>query len=177
MPILNSQTGKNFTAWYSVNIYDCVIGDNCKVGSYTEMGRVIVGNNVSIGAHSFLPEGIFIEDNVFIGPRFCGTNDTYPPSGKEKWGKIKIRKGARIGANVTILPNIEIGENALVGAGSVVTKNIPPGETWMGNPARESVSRRKTSPSSAAPGGGKFTPFLPSTTLKGDLWFGYQTKI
>ena len=143
MPILNSQIGKNFTAWYSVNIYDCIIGDNCKIGSYTEMGHVILGNNVSVGAHSFIPEGVIVEDNVFIGPRFCGTNDMYPPSGKEEWGKILIKMGARIGANVTVLPGVVIGEGALIGAGSIVTKNVPDGETWKGNPARPSVSHRE----------------------------------
>lgn len=127
----------NIKVYHYCNIYpEARIGKNCKIGSYTEIGNVTIGNNVTIGAFSFIPEGITIEDDVWIGPKFCGTNDTYPPSLKSEWGKILIKKGARIGASVTILPNITIGDGALIGAGAVVTCDIPPYEVWAGVPAR-----------------------------------------
>lgn len=94
---------------------------------------VLIGKNVKIQAFAFLPEGVKIEDNVFIGPGVVFTNDKYPPS--EDWSETLVKEGARIGAGCVILPGIIIGRNALIGAGSVVTKNIQDGETWFGNPA------------------------------------------
>lgn len=127
----------NIKVYHYCNIHlEAKLGRNCKIGSFTEIGKVIIGDNVTIGAFSFIPEGVTIEDNCWIGPKFCGTNDTYPPSPKSKWGKILIKKGARIGASVTILPDIIINEGALIGAGAVVTCDIPPYEVWAGVPAR-----------------------------------------
>lgn len=120
------------------NIYpDAQFGDRVKIGVFTEIGPVIIGDNVNIGAMCFIPEGVTIEDDAWIGPRVTFTNDRYPPSKKEQWEKTLIKKGARIGAAVTILCGVTIGENALIGAGSVVTKDVPPGETWAGVPAKK----------------------------------------
>jgi len=84
----------------------------------------------------FIPEGVIISSDVFIAPRVTFTNDKYPPSGKECWGYTVVKSGAAIGAGSIILPGVSIGSNSLVGAGSVVTKNIPDGEVWVGHPAK-----------------------------------------
>jgi len=121
--------------WYYCNIYKTAqIGEDTKVGSYTEIGNnVKIGKKCIISSFVFIPEGVEIEDDVFVGPKVCFTNDKYPPS--KNWSKTIVKKGARIGANATILPGITIGENSLIGAGSVVTKSIPAGEVWAGCPA------------------------------------------
>lgn len=121
------------------NIYESVEwGDNCQVGMFSEIGNnVKVGHRVRIGAMCFIPEGVTIEDDAWIGPHTVMTNDRFPPSPKKDWERTIIRKGARIGAGVTIVCGVEIGEGALIGAGSTVTKDIPPGETWAGNPAQK----------------------------------------
>jgi UDP-2-acetamido-3-amino-2,3-dideoxy-glucuronate N-acetyltransferase len=124
--------------WKSCNIYpDAVLGENVSIGAFTEIGPAVIGNNVRIGAMCFIPEGVTIEDNAWIGPRVTFTNDKFPPSGKENWKPILVKRGARIGAGVTVLPGVVIGENSLIGAGSVVTKNIPAGEKWCGVPAKK----------------------------------------
>lgn len=125
--------------WSPCNIYaTAFIGQNGNIGAFCEIGaNVIIGNNVRIGAMCYIPEGVVIEDDVFLGPRVTMTNDKYPPSGKDNWDKTFIKKGARVGAAVTIVCGITIGENSLIGAGSVVTKDVPPGEQWCGVPARK----------------------------------------
>jgi UDP-2-acetamido-3-amino-2,3-dideoxy-glucuronate N-acetyltransferase len=129
--------GNRLTYYEPCNIYDTAkIGLDCKVGMFSEIGHnVEIGDNVVIGAHCFIPENVFIEDGAWIGPGVFFSNDKYPPSSREKWGKTVVRKGAVIGMRSTILSGIEIGEGAFVGAGSVVTKNIPAGERWCGVPA------------------------------------------
>lgn len=120
------------------NIRECEIGENCIIHSHVWIGdNVIIGNNVRIQAFSFIPEGVRIDDNVFIGPRVTFTNDKNPPSDKTRWQKTYVLEGARIGAGAIILPGVVIGENAMVGAGAVVTKDIPNGEVFVGNPAKE----------------------------------------
>ena len=99
--------------------------------------NVQIGQNVKIQAFAFLPEGVRLEDDVFIGPAVVFTNDLYPPSGRSQWLNTIVKRGAAIGANATILPGIKIGKNVLIGAGSVVTKDVPDGETWVGNPAHK----------------------------------------
>lgn len=119
------------------NLYECELGENCFVGPFVEIQRgVKIGNNVRIESHSFICTKTLIEDNVFIGHGVMFVNDLYPPRRDEtKWGEIIIRRGASIGSNATILP-CEIGRNALIGAGSVVTHNVEPNSIVVGNPAR-----------------------------------------
>lgn len=110
------------------------IPESTKVHSHCWIGKdVKIGENCKIQAFAFIPTGVEIEDDCFIGPNVTFTNDHKPPSGK--WEKTFVRKGAVIGASCTILPGIEIGEKAMIGGGSVVTKNVPAGEVWFGNPA------------------------------------------
>ena len=112
------------------------IGEGTTIHAPVWIGRdVIIGRAVKIQAFVFIPDKVKISDNVFIGPCVCFTNDKHPPSGRENWQQTIIKKGASIGANATILCGITIGENALIGAGAVITKDVPANETWCGNPA------------------------------------------
>ncbi len=130
-----------------INLYGCVIGDETKIGAFVEIQKnVTVGKRCKISSHSFICEGVVIEDNVFIGHGVTFINDSYPRAttldGKlqsEVDWKVEptvIRKGASIGSGSTILANTNIGENVIVGAGSVVTKDVPPNSIVAGNPAR-----------------------------------------
>ena len=123
----------------TANIYEsAIIGEGTKIGAFAEIGnKVKIGKNCSIGYGVFIPENVIIEDNVFIGPGAVFTNDKYAPS-KGKWRlEPPTIVHASIGANSTILPNLTIGKNAKVGAGSVVTKHIHESKVVVGNPARE----------------------------------------
>lgn len=127
-------------AWLLQNIWgNPDIGKGTKIAAFVEIGRgVIIGKNCKIEAFTFIPPGVEIEDNVFIGPHVCFTNDKNPKAqGKWEQKQTLIKRGASIGANSTILPGLIIGEGATLGAGSVLTKDLPPNETWVGNPARE----------------------------------------
>ena len=115
------------------------IGENCNICANVLIENdVIIGNNVTVKSGVQLWDGIVIEDNVCIGPNATFTNDIFPRSKNPDWElkKTKIKKGASIGANATILCGTTIGENAMIGAGSVVTKDIPANEIWVGNPAK-----------------------------------------
>jgi acetyltransferase-like isoleucine patch superfamily enzyme len=121
-----------------VNLYKCRIGKNCKIDAfvYVEEG-VVIGDNCKIRPFVFIPTGVTIEDDVFIGPNVSFTNDKYPKvKGEWKLLQTRIKRGASIGANSVILPGVTIGEEALVGAGSVVTKDVPKRARVAGSPAR-----------------------------------------
>lgn len=130
-----------------VNIYGCTVGEHCKIGAFVEIKpNVSIGNSVKIEPFVFIPDGVTIEDGVFIGPHVTFTNDRFPTA-VTKDGILKtdtdwkiettlVKKGAAIGAGSTIRCGITIGEHALVGAGSVVTKDVPSHTTVVGNPAR-----------------------------------------
>ena len=130
-----------------INLYGCQIGENTKIGAFVEIQKnATVGKNCKVSSHSFICEGVTIEDNVFIGHGVTFINDSYPrataPGGQlqtEQDWKVEqtlVKKGASIGSGATILSNVVIGENAIVGAGSVVTREVPPNTIVAGNPAK-----------------------------------------
>ncbi len=139
--------GKNVKIYQFTNLYGCTIGDNTKVGAFVEIQKnATIGKNCKISSHSFICEGVEIEDNVFIGHGVMFINDKYPRATNSqgelqtendwKVEKTLIKKGASIGTNSVILSNVTIGENSIIGAGSVVTKNIPANVIAAGNPCR-----------------------------------------
>ena len=135
--IKNVKIGNNVKIMPFVNLYGCEIGDNSFIGPFVEIQKgVKIGKNVRIQSHSFLCTGVTVEDNVFIGHGVMFVNDLYPPQFDDKdWKVTIIRRNSSIGNNSTILP-VEIGENAVVGAGSTVTKDVLPSAIIAGNPAK-----------------------------------------
>ena len=139
--LINNKIGENTKIWSFSVVIDSNIGNNVNIGSLCEIYKAQIGNNTRIGKGSFICEGVQIDDDCFIGPHTCFTNDKTPNVSSEYKSqfiplKTHVMKGAKIGANVTILPGLIIGEYSTIGAGSVVTKNVPSYETWCGNPAR-----------------------------------------
>jgi acetyltransferase-like isoleucine patch superfamily enzyme len=139
--------GKNVRIFGFANLYGCEIGDDVKIGTFVEIQKgAKVGNRCKISSHTFICEGVTLEDGVFIGHSVTFTNDLYPraTSGtghlqtEADWQCIKtlVKRGASIGSGATLLCGITIGENAMIGAGSVVTKDVPAGAVVAGNPAR-----------------------------------------
>jgi acetyltransferase-like isoleucine patch superfamily enzyme len=123
-----------------VVLKDAVIGDNCNINCHTFIENdVIIGNNVTVKSGVFLWDGIRVEDDVFIGPNVTFVNDKFPRSKQypEAFQQTVVKKGASLGANATILGGITIGENAMIGAGAVVTKDVPANTVWVGNPAKQ----------------------------------------
>jgi acetyltransferase-like isoleucine patch superfamily enzyme len=142
-PLADVQTasiGSDTRVWqYVVILPGAVIGNNCNINCHTFIENdVVLGDNVTIKSGVFLWDGICIEDNVFVGPNATFVNDKYPKSKNypEAYQKTIIKRGASIGANATILGGLIIGENSMIGAGAVVTRNVPNNEIWVGNPAR-----------------------------------------
>lgn len=131
---------KNLKIWreYLCNINDdAIIGDNVVIHSHCVIfDDVKIGNNTKIQSFCFIPSGITIGNFCFLAPGIKFANDAKPPSNGKHWKKTIIKDNVVIGINSTILPGITIGENAMVGAGSLVTKNIPPNEIWYGSPAK-----------------------------------------
>jgi len=141
------KVGDNVKIYDFVNAYNCSIGDNSKVGTFVEIQKgVQIGKNCKISSHSFICEGVHIEDNVFIGHNVSFINDKLPRSvnaegelqAEDDWHVVEtnVEKGASIGTSSTLLCGITIGENAIVGAGSVVTKDVGSNTIVAGNPAK-----------------------------------------
>ena len=124
---------------FCVILPEAQIGENCNICSHCFIeNNVKIGNNVTVKCGVQIWDGIELEDNVMIGSNVTFTNDRYPRSKNSHWNLLitKVCRGATIGAGAVILPGLTIGENAFIAAGSVVTKDIPAGELWMGNPAK-----------------------------------------
>jgi len=139
--------GQNVRLSKFINLYGCEVGDETKIGAFVEIQKnAKVGKSCKISSHTFICEGVVIEDNVFIGHGVIFINDSYPRAttvggnlqteADWKVERTVIRKGASIGSGATILSNTDIGENAFVGAGSVLTKDVPPHSIVAGNPAK-----------------------------------------
>jgi UDP-2-acetamido-3-amino-2,3-dideoxy-glucuronate N-acetyltransferase len=133
--------GQGTTIWqFCVVLRNAVIGKDCNINAHVFIENdVIIGNRVTIKCGVQLWDGVFVDDDVFIGPNVTFTNDKAPRSKiyPEKFGRINILRGASIGANSTILSNVEIGSFALIGAGSIVTRDVTPHSLVIGNPARQ----------------------------------------
>lgn len=145
--INNVKLGKDVKIFDFVNLYGCSIDDNTKIGTFVEIQKnAFIGKNCKISSHTFICEGVHIEDNVFVGHNVTFINDKYPrstnPDGnmqdESDWKVVEtfVKKGASIGSSSTIMCGVTIGENAIVGAGSVVTKDVPPGYIVAGVPAK-----------------------------------------
>ena len=138
--------GENVKLSKFINLYGCAIGDNTKIGAFVEIQKnATVGRNCKISSHTFICEGVTIEDDVFVGHNVAFINDSYPRATTQE-GTLQseadwtveatlVKKGASIGSGCTILANVTIGEYSIVGAGSVVTKDVPPHTIVAGNPA------------------------------------------
>jgi acetyltransferase-like isoleucine patch superfamily enzyme len=140
--------GTNVKLSKFINLYGCRIGDNTKIGAFVEVQKnAVIGRNCKIESHTFVCEGVELEDDVFVGHQVTFINDKYPRATSENGGlktesdwnvaATKVKRGASIGSGATILCNVTIGENAIVGAGSVVVKDVAPNTIVAGNPARK----------------------------------------
>jgi UDP-2-acetamido-3-amino-2,3-dideoxy-glucuronate N-acetyltransferase len=139
--VQTAQIGKGTRVWqYSVVLAGASIGEDCNINCHCFVENdVRIGNRVTVKSGVYIWDGIEVEDDVFIGPNATFVNDPYPRSKQypEAFARTIVRRGASIGAAATILGGIEIGEYAMIGAGSVVTKNVPAYTKWYGNPARQ----------------------------------------
>lgn len=142
----NCEIGEDTIVRDFVNLYGCKIGRGCRIAAYVEIQRgVTIGDRCKIEAFAFIPSGVTVEDEVFIGPHACFTNDRIPKAvGDWEATPTLVKKGASIGANATVICGVTIGENALVGAGAVVTKDVPANAVIAGCPARIIGTRDST---------------------------------
>jgi acetyltransferase-like isoleucine patch superfamily enzyme len=140
------QLGDGVTLRDFVNLYGCTIGDNSKIGTFVEIqAGSVIGRNVKVSSHTFICTGVTIEDDVFIGHNVSFINDRFPRAtvagrlqSADDWECVPtvVKRGASIGTSATVLCGVTIGEYAIVGAGSVVTRDVPPRAIVAGNPAR-----------------------------------------
>jgi UDP-2-acetamido-3-amino-2,3-dideoxy-glucuronate N-acetyltransferase len=122
-------------------LLNCVVGERCTIHSHVWIGdNVVIGDDCKVQAFAFIPDGVVIGNGVFVGPRVTFTNDRYPPASKADWLGTTVEDGVVIGAGAVILPGVRIGARAFVGAGAVVTKDVPNGALVYGNPARERIA-------------------------------------
>jgi acetyltransferase-like isoleucine patch superfamily enzyme len=139
--------GRNVSIHAFANLYGCSVGDDSRIGAFVEIQKnAHIGRSVKVSSHTFICEGVTIEDHVFVGHNVSFINDKYPrattqdgkPQTEADWGVVKtlVKRGASIGTSATILCGVTIGENAVVGAGSVVTHDVPNDTVVAGNPAR-----------------------------------------
>ncbi len=139
--------GKNVKYYGFVNLYGCTVGDDSRIGTFVEIQKnAHIGKNVKVSSHTFICEGVIIEDDVFVGHNVSFINDKYPratnadgrPQSEADWKVVptRVKRGASIGTSATILCGVTIGANAIVGAGSVVTHDVPDNAVVAGNPAR-----------------------------------------
>ena len=153
--------GKDVRIYGFANLYGCEIGDEVKIGAFVEIQKgAKIGNRCKISSHTFICEGVTLEDEVFIGHNVTFINDRYPRATtaggqlqtEADWKVVRtlVKRGASVGSSATLLCGITVGEYAVVGAGSVVTKDVPPGAVVAGNPARI----MKTSPKEGKHAGG-----------------------
>ena len=154
----NVRLGKNVCIYDFTNLYGCEIGDDVKIGTFVEIQKgAKIGSRCKISSHTFICEGVTLEDEVFVGHNVIFTNDRYPRATNNKgqmqseadWNCIStlVKRGASIGSGAILLCGITVGENAIIGAGSVVTRDVPPDTIVAGNPARVIKSLKKTSAS------------------------------
>ena len=132
------RTGENVTIWHEhlSTILDCYVGNGSVLHSHVWIGNnVVIGDNCRIQAFSFIPDGVLIGNGVFIGPRVTFTNDKHPPS--SSWSRTIVEDNVVIGAGAIILPGVTLSVGCMIGAGSVVTHDVPSQEVWVGNPARK----------------------------------------
>ena len=138
--VQTEQIGEDTKIWqFCVILKNAQIGYNCNICAHCFVENdVKIGNNVTVKSGVYLWDGIEIEDEVFIGPNVTFTNDKYPRSKQypDQYQKTVIKKGASLGAGAIVLCGLTVGEDAMIGAGAVVTKDIPAGQLWMGNPAK-----------------------------------------
>ena len=143
----NVEVGENVKIFHFVNAYGCSIGDNTKIGSFVELQKgVKIGKNCKISSHTFICEGVSLADGVFVGHNVSFINDKYPRAtteagvlqNEEDWELIEtqVEEGASIGTGSTILGGVTIGKNAIIGAGTVVVKDVPANAIVAGNPAQ-----------------------------------------
>jgi UDP-2-acetamido-3-amino-2,3-dideoxy-glucuronate N-acetyltransferase len=148
--VQTDSVGADTRIWqFTIVLKRAKIGSNCNINAHCFIENdVVIGNNVTVKCGVQLWDGITVEDNVQIGPNVTFTNDKYPRSKNTNFElkRTLIKYNASIGANATILCGITIGENAMIGAGSVVTKDVPPGELWYGNPAKSHGKAKLTKP-------------------------------